>query len=133
MKVECPYCSKTTEFSEETACSHCEKSLSKDGLTFVAKPLLSALSAIVLTAGGFWGYERFVDSSERYPLEVEYALVNTCVTGSSFDLNRSQLRAQTKVCLCAVERTTSSVSYSDYREDSSRIDGILEQHADECL
>lgn len=134
MKIECPFCAETNDLDQEVSCSKCEKSLSKEGLTFAQKPLFSALSGVIFTVAGFWGYDWYMDPPEgRYPLEVEYALVNACTNGSSNGMTREEFGLQSEVCLCAVENVTRSISYADFQENKTAFGPVLERHVDECL
>ncbi|MBF4312821.1 hypothetical protein EAY03_23960, partial [Vibrio anguillarum] len=81
MKIECPHCQTDNdiEFAENIACKECEKSFK--GFKFSKRKLVSASTA--LAVGLFGGYKvNGALEDERYPIEVEYAIVDTCINSA---------------------------------------------------
>ena len=108
MKIECPHCQKDNEieFAENISCSECEKSFK--GFKFSKRKLVSASSALLVGALGGYAVESGLDK-ERYPLEVEYAIVDTCVNSSKNMVSVSWYESKREACLCALEKTENDV------------------------
>ncbi len=116
MKIECPRCQKDNEieFAENISCSECEKSFK--GFKFSKRKFVSASAALIVgTLGGYKVNAAFEDV--RYPLAVEYAIVDSCVNSSSNMVSVSWYTNKRKTCVCALEKTVEKVSYSDYQAD----------------
>ena len=131
MKIECPRCQKDNEieFAENISCSECEKSFK--GFKFSKRKLVSASSALLVGALGAYAVESGLDK-ERYPLEVEYAIVDTCVNSSKNMVSVSWYESKREACLCALEKTENDVAYSDYKSDQAIFLRTFKQHANRC-
>lgn len=116
MKIECPSCLKENNLNLEAKvnCGHCKKEIS--GYTY-KKPLLSATTALMIGAGGFYATDKLVLSDDRYPIEIEYALIDTCVNAFDRAVSYRNYEKQQEICVCALETTISSISYKDYMEN----------------
>ncbi|MGR5132925.1 hypothetical protein [Vibrio alfacsensis] len=116
MKIECPHCQKDNdiEFAENIACKECEKSFK--GFKFSKRKLVSASTALFVGAIGGYKVNAALDE-DRYPLEVEYAIVDTCINSAKNMVSVSFYESKRETCLCALEETEKLVSYSDYKSD----------------
>lgn len=131
MKIECPHChtSNKIEYAENISCKKCEKNFK--GFKFSQKKLISTSAALAF--GVFGGYKvngALVD--ERYPLEVEYAIVDTCINSANNILSYSRYENKRKTCLCALEKTEKSFAYSDYKSDHTLFLSKFRQNARAC-
>lgn len=116
MEITCPKCSKITDFkvTDAISCEHCQSSFST--LRLAAKAtLLPTVGALVIGGGIAHQLDSFFEAN-RYPLEIEYALVESCVQGAK----RSEYwrRAEQKfvLCSCALSRTQKNVNFKKYNE-----------------
>ncbi|EOG7646669.1 hypothetical protein BFX12_04130 [Vibrio cholerae] len=116
MKIECPHCQTDNdiEFAENIACKECKKNFK--GFKFSKRKLVSASTALLVGAIGGYKVNSALDE-ERYPLEVEYAIVDTCVNSSKNMVSISRYANKRETCLCALAQTEKSVPYSDYKSD----------------
>ncbi|RPF13253.1 hypothetical protein [Vibrio crassostreae] len=116
MKIECPHCltDNDIEFAENIACKECEKSFK--GFKFSKRKLVSASTALFVGAIGGYKVNAALDE-DRYPLEVEYAIVDTCINSSKNMVSVSWYESKRETCLCALAETERSVPYSDYKSD----------------
>ncbi|MEZ9330612.1 hypothetical protein AB4152_16455 [Vibrio breoganii] len=131
MKVECPHCQEDNaiEFAENISCTKCEKTFK--GFKFSRRKLVSASSAMVL--GVFGGYQ--VNSSleeERYPLAVEYAIMDTCTNSSKGLVSVSWYETKRDTCLCALEQTMNNVSYAAYKSNQEAFFSNFKYYAEDC-
>jgi len=116
MKIECPNCQTDNdiEFAENITCKGCEKSFK--GFKFSKRKFVSASTA--LAVGLFGGYKvNGALEEERYPIEVEYAIVDTCINSAKNMVSVSWYESKRETCLCALAETEKSVPYSDYKSD----------------
>jgi phage FluMu protein Com len=133
MKIECPHCQELNqiEFAEYIKCSKCEKSLKGYNYRKFSKLVLSASSAIVIGAIGGYKANGYMDDV-RYPLEVEYSIVDTCVNSSGNAMSISWYKNKRDICLCALESSMSDVSYSDYKSDKTAFMTAFKRNANSC-
>ncbi|EGQ9892969.1 hypothetical protein ACI1G1_003415 [Vibrio cholerae] len=68
----------------------------------------------------------------RYPLEVEYSILDACVNSSGSPLSLKQYRSKQKVCLCAVGETINTVNYSSYKSSSHEFNQVLLRNLNRC-
>ncbi len=131
MKVECPHChvDNTIEHESSISCEKCEKSFK--GFTFSKRKLVSASAALVV--GVIGGYEvNSIFDEERYPLEKEYAIVDTCINSSQKMISVSWYESKRKKCLCALEKTEKTVSYSDYKSEEQLFLNEFKSNIKQC-
>ncbi|ROV57903.1 hypothetical protein EGH82_20880 [Vibrio ponticus] len=131
MEIECPHCQagNKIEFAENISCTDCKKNFK--GYKFSKRKLVSASAALWVGAVGAYALENARDE-ERYPLEVEYAIVDTCVNSSKNMVSVSWYESKRETCLCALEKTESDVTYSDYKSDQAKFFSTFRQHAKGC-
>lgn len=130
--VSCPSCSEENKLDHghRVDCEKCKKPIT--GHTYATK----GVSAIFAFAAGFagWGLvDRNFLESERYPMDVEYAMVNACANGDFRVLPRQLYESKQEVCLCAVEKVTAALPYSELVERESEFRGVLESSVSECV
>ncbi|RXJ71228.1 hypothetical protein CS022_21440 [Veronia nyctiphanis] len=118
MKIECPECKtdNDVEHAELLTCKKCDESFS--GISFSKRKWISAGALMFGSIVGYKGYDAI--HADRYPFRVEYAIADACINSSKNRLRVSQYKDKQQVCLCAVEKTTESVPYSDYKENDNR-------------
>ena len=134
MNIDCPNCGEENkiEFAENIICHSCNKTLAGHRYRKFKKPLIGAMSAFII--GGIGGYkaDNYL-SEQRYPLQVEYQLVDACVNLSGSILQRSALSQKKTTCICAVKGATGEVSYSEYRKNPTQfISHTLTAHLRNC-
>ncbi|HCM0830565.1 hypothetical protein HJ170_22540 [Vibrio parahaemolyticus] len=131
MKIVCPSCSHSNEleYSEHIKCTECEKSFK--GTKFISSSFLGDLLGWgVLIGVGAGGY--YIGAEDRYPVSVEYAIVDTCITGSSSRITATQLSKKRSICSCALERTMNDVSYDEYSNDKNVFKKAFLSNVKEC-
>ncbi len=131
MKIECPHCEADNkiEFAENITCKECEKSFK--GFKFSKRKLVSAGSALIIgTASGYAINNKFQE--ERYPLEVEYAIVDTCVNSSKSMVSVSWYENKRDTCLCTLRKTEQDIPYSDYKSDEAGFISSFRHNARSC-
>ena len=117
MIIKCPHCAtnNTIAYAEHIACGECKKNFQGESFTKLKKPLISA--GVTLILGVYAGHkvESWMDEN-RYPLSIEYAIVDTCVNNSSRSRSITYYKDLRDVCLCAAETSISEVPYRDFKE-----------------
>ncbi|HHY0447896.1 TPA: hypothetical protein ACVU4T_004878 [Vibrio parahaemolyticus] len=131
MKVECPHChtDNVIEYAEHISCEKCEKNFK--GFKFSKRKLVSASTALVVGVVGGYKVNGAFDE-ERYPLEVEYAIVDTCINSSKNMVSVSWYESKRETCLCALSQTEKSVPYSDYKSDQNLFLSNFKLNARSC-
>ncbi len=131
MKIECPHChtDNEIEYAENISCKECEKSFK--GYKFSKRKLVSASAALVVGVVGGYKVNDALDEV-RYPLEIEYAIVDTCINSSKNALSVSWYKNKREACLCALEKTTKDISYSDYKSSQQSFLSSFRKNAKSC-
>ncbi|WP_350432038.1 hypothetical protein ABIS04_18770 [Shewanella sp. H8] len=97
----------------------------------VKKPLKAAGLAAILAYGG----SQFVDyaiTDNRYPLDVEYAVLEACASSHKQPLSYSSYGSKKKLCLCALEDTMNEISYVRYKVNQKGFLKAFESNAKSC-
>lgn len=121
MHIECPSCSTDNkiEFGENIVCSECKESFAGHSYKKFKKPLISATTALFIGAFGTYKADQIFFEDQRYPLSVEYELIDSCVNSSRTLMNSYRLVEKTTVCVCALEKTMKEVSYKELKKNES--------------
>lgn len=117
MQIVCPHCSSTNniKYAENITCGKCKKTLTGHLYKRFSKPLISATTALVIGAYGTW---QFV-AETRYPVDVEYELVDACINASQNSMDSARRIYKTQICVCALEKTMKEVSYKEMKRSES--------------
>ncbi|REL26202.1 hypothetical protein DXX93_06130 [Thalassotalea euphylliae] len=97
----------------------------------VKKPLKAAGLAAMLAYGG----SQFIDyaiTDNRYPLNVEYAVLEACSSSYKKPLSHSSYGSKKKLCLCALEDTMNEISYIRYKVNEKGFLQAFERNAKSC-
>ncbi|OOE91743.1 hypothetical protein BZG76_10240 [Salinivibrio sp. AR647] len=121
MQIECPSCTTDNkiEFGENIVCSECKESLSGHSYKKFKKPLLSATTALFIGAFGTYKADQILFEDQRYPLNVEYELVDSCVNSSRIPRSSYHQADKIQICLCALEKTMQVISYKEAQKNES--------------
>lgn len=101
------------------------------------KKVASILMA--LTVGGVSGHyvddliEKYNLQTDRYPINVEYNIIDKCISNYDEPINEIVYRDKQKICICALEKTEINYPYELFREDKNRFLNIFETKARECM
>jgi hypothetical protein len=131
MRIECPKCFKTNNLNLEAKinCGHCKEEIS--GYTY-KKPLISAATALIIGAGGFYAADRYVLADDRYPVLHEYSIVDSCLSNHREPISYSIYGNKRKVCICTLEETMKEVSYNDFKKDQTHFFRAFEKNVKNC-
>lgn len=133
MIVECPHCSEDNEieYAENIRCKKCEKDYK--GYEFSKRKIITGTALALLT---YIGVHTLRDEAkgygDRYPIAVEYALLDSCINSSSNSISQSRYLSKRDVCLCALEGAQEDYPYSDYKDDASGFMPIFRRYAKSC-
>jgi len=121
MHIECPSCSTVNkiEFGENILCSECKESFAGHSYKKIKKPLISTTAALLIGAFGTYKTDKIFFEDQRYPLRVEYELIDSCVNSSRMLMNASQHVNKTQTCICALNKTMKVISYQDLKKSES--------------
>jgi len=112
----------------EFQCKTCESIIEK---FTIKKPLKAAGIAAILAYGG----SQFIDyaiTDNRYPLDVEYSILEACSSSYKEPLSYSSYGSKKKLCLCALEYTMNEISYVRYKVDEKGFLNAFEENAKSC-
>lgn len=132
MKIECPHCKEQNEieFAENIKCHKCGKSFKDYNFRKSHKFAISAVSALAF--GGIGGYHLNGYFSDRYPVRVEYAIVDTCVNGAGNRIEEYLYRHKRELCSCALEKTMPKVSLSELKSDPAKFGKVFRDEEQKC-
>lgn len=121
MQIECPSCATDNkiEFGENIVCSECKESFAGHSYKKFKKPLLSATTALFIGAFGTYKADQIFFEDQRYPLNVEYELIDSCINSSRIPMNSYRQTEKTQVCVCALEKTMEVISYEKLKKSES--------------
>jgi hypothetical protein len=97
----------------------------------IKKPLKAAGIAAILAYGG----SQFIDyaiTDNRYPLAVEYAVLEACSSSYSRSMSKIAYGNNKKRCLCALEDTMNEISYVRYRVNESAFINSFKENIKSC-
>jgi hypothetical protein len=120
VEITCPKCSKETDFkvTDAISCEHCKSSFSGLRLA-VKKALLPTVGALALA--GYAGH-KLDDLLEpnRYPLETEYALVESCVQGAKRSDYWKLAEGKFELCSCALKLAQKTVNFKKFKDEPAK-------------
>jgi hypothetical protein len=133
MFIECPHCQHDNEieFAENILCKKCEKDYK--GVKFSKRKLITGTAMILLTYVGVHTLNDEVKGyGDRYPIAVEYALLDSCINGSKNSISQNRYLSKRDVCLCALKEAQEDYPYSDYKDHAKGFVSIFRQYANSC-
>jgi len=110
---------------------HCKTCANVIDKFIIKKPLKAAGLAAILAYGG----SQFVDyaiTDNRYPLDVEYSVLEACTSSYKKPLSYSSYGSKKKICLCALEDTMNEISYIRYKINEKGFLKAFESNAKSC-
>lgn len=131
MNIECPKCFKNNNLNLEAKvnCGHCKEEIS--GYTY-KKPIISATTALMIGVGGFYVTDKYVLAEDRYPVEIEYSLIDSCVSSSREPMRYRYYEWKQDICFCSLEETMKEVSYRDYKKNEHEFLAKFEGNVKKC-
>lgn len=132
MKIECPACAHKQTFAITASCGNCNGILSGHLYRKYRKPFLSATTALVLGAYGSYKVTDNLHDESRYPLRVEYALVDACVNANARPLPSQSYQRKQEICLCALEETIKEVTYREMRKNHEAFLTSMKSRVEAC-
>ena len=112
-KVMCQKCGKENELRiEPEACAECGEKLS---LIQVRSSVAALLLAAAIGFGGNATYRK-VASEERYPLLVEYTIVEQCANSSGAFVPHNVAKQKITLCANALRATQKDVDFQTFQE-----------------
>ncbi|GIU15873.1 hypothetical protein TUM4261_33560 [Shewanella sp. c952] len=133
MIIECPHCSEDNkiEYAENIRCKKCEKDYK--GFEFSKRKIITGTALALLTYVGFHTLNDEIKGyGERYPIAVEYALLDSCINGSTNSISKSNYLSKRDACLCALKDTQEDYPYADYKDNVKGFVPIFRQNAKSC-
>jgi hypothetical protein len=121
MNIECPSCAtnNSIEYGENILCHKCNCTFAGHTYKKFKKPLVSVTSAILIGGIGTYHAHQYFFEEQRYPLSVEYELLDNCISSSKILMDSYYQVNKTKICVCALEKTTDEISYKELMSKKS--------------
>ena len=121
MEIECPSCTTNNkiEFGENILCSSCKKTFAGHSYKKFKKPLLSATTALLIGTFGGYKAEQYFNLYKRYPVGVEYELIDSCIHSSRELMSGYYQSEKTSICICSLEKTMSELGYEELVKNES--------------
>ncbi|MCF1457520.1 MAG: hypothetical protein LPH21_08135, partial [Shewanella sp.] len=116
---------------ENISCKECNQNYV--GFSFSRRKLIAGSTIALL---GYIGVHATLDEvkgyGDRYPIELEYALLDSCINGSRGVISESLLRSKRQACTCALEKTQEELPYKDYKEDKTSFASLFRRFSRTC-
>lgn len=134
VNIECPSCAANNEVKLNTRmhCKQCEEDLANHSYKRQGKSILSITGALALGAFSYQQIDEHFLTKDRYPLRVEYSIVEGCIRGDATPVHSYLLQAKRKMCLCGLEKTTHQISYNEYKKDKKNFYRSFASNALDC-
>lgn len=135
MHIECPSCQieNKIDYADKILCSSCKESFAGHAYKKFKKPLISASTALIIGIYGTYKVDDLYFDEARYPVAIEYELIDSCVNSSSRVLNKNQYIEKKKACSCALASTMEDVSYKEMKESESKFITRFKNSINQCL
>lgn len=119
MQITCQNCEKLNNINLERKvnCGSCHQEIVtyKEGkFNFTGTTLTTAL---LVAVGGGYVFNEYIED-KRYPIEAEYALIESCSTYDRVSLSKVQFEEKRNLCICALEKTEDNILYKDIDENT---------------
>lgn len=91
--------------------------------------------ALITTVIGYSGSQlvTYAITDNRYPLEVEYKVIDACINSSRKPLSYEEFGLKEKSCVCAMEDTMNEISYLRYKLDNKGFLSAFSKNAKSCI
>ncbi len=134
LEIICPNCDEenTIKLSSEIKCKKCEEDLAKSKYSKFKKPIISAMTAIMIGTPAAYQIGKHMHSEDRYPVATEYSIVNSCIYKDKRPLHRAYIEKKQAICICALSDTMKSIDYDGYIKNEEKFIDIFEQKAAQC-
>ncbi len=123
MNVECPSCKLENEIEhlDNIMCSSCKEPFHGHSYKKTKSTFIATCSALAIGAYGSYKADQLYFDKERYPVNIEYELIDSCVNSSSRILRRTQYIEKKLVCSCALEKTMLEINYIELEKKRVKI------------
>lgn len=91
-------------------------------------------SWLLIGAASLLGMREIGDmlSDHRYPMRVEYAIMQACANGSERYQSYSAYHDKQEQCFCMLEKTMHDVPYKTYQKDENSFTSTFSKKKKEC-
>lgn len=134
MQIECPSCSEGNEidFGNNVLCCKCGESFAGHAYKKIKNHMISTAGALFIGAYGAYKVDKVVFEDNRYPVSVEYEILDDCANSSGLPMTYEQKVYKTQVCLCALDKTMAVVSYKKMQENEPEFLARFESYVTSC-
>ena len=134
MNIECPSCSEENkiEYGEYIRCNKCGSSFTGHTYKKFKKPLITASSALLIGVFGTYKIDQLYFNEQRYPVSVEYEIIDNCVNSDKRAFTSNQYLDKKKRCSCALKLTMDSMSYEEATGNNSQFLHSFISKLDQC-
>ncbi|MBC8237067.1 MAG: hypothetical protein H8E76_02440 [Helicobacteraceae bacterium] len=99
--------------------------------------IVSILSTLTIGAVGGHHLDDIIEKYNlemgRYPMQLEYKIINNCLSISQTPMAYKVYNKKTEVCICALESAELEYDYENFMLDEDKFLNIFELEAKECL
>lgn len=128
LDILCPKCSesKKIKFKEGLACEKC-------GTSFFDNTYATFSMSILLWFGGFavagYGTHYFTGSESRYPISVEYSIIQSCISSNGSTASRFSFTSKRSICISALKKTQEDIDYDDYKKNNAEFFRVFKNNS----
>jgi hypothetical protein len=113
VEIECAKCGSSNVIPRpwELSCNKCNAPLSSGKYS---KSWKTAWAALVFGSFGTYHATNWI-AADRYPIQVEHAIIESCISASKRPMARSIIVNKRDVCVCALKKTQDEFDAGAYR------------------
>ena len=134
MQIDCPKCSKTNTLNldKKVVCGDCKEELAGYKYRKYSNSIIATTSAVIFGFVGARTIDRHFLEDNRYPLAVEYSLVEACVSNYKKPVSYSVIEGKREICVCALQQTMEEISYNTYKKETNNFLIAFGNNAIQC-
>ncbi|MGM0497922.1 MAG: hypothetical protein ACQESJ_08395 [Bacteroidota bacterium] len=131
ISIQCPKCKKKNAIalSKPVECSNCKTILTQKkkagGVAIIVAALVIGLGSGHLMDDAF--------EKNRYPINVEYSLIDSCVSFNEEPLSYKNYYRKKDICECALLKTQEEFNYYQYKQEENEFMKTFTRYASKCI
>lgn len=131
LSIQCPKCKKknSIETSRPVTCQNCEEPLTNQK---TKKTMGVVITALVIGLSGGYALDDLLEKN-RYPVDVEYGIIETCLSASEQRISRSNYVRKQEICECALVRSQEEVNFYKYLNSQDEFLNVFQVKLDQCM
>lgn len=119
INIECPHCNKENDFpiGSGIQCEHCKKELT--GVKYLKNGKMGVGVLVTWGCLVFGGHSaaNILFDSNRYPIDTEYSIVESCLSSYSRPLQSNKFSRKKSICQSILKDTQKEFTYQEFKDN----------------